>query len=425
MSISFEKQEHKLDDATIQGSEIPKEIPTGETVLHRVARPVRHVKNIPVKALVFSSKEGPMLFTYDRKIRTPIPKNKLVVQVAYAGLNPIDMKIKNGYKSGSFYGDAGVGREYFGTIISVGEDIASKNTWREGDEVMGIYYHPHSGNGALQSSILIDPKVDPIMLKPATITMPEAGGTLYCLGAAYQILKSLDKAKVLKPDSNILINGGTTSVGMFVLQLLKNHYHLVSKVSIVTTGTGSKVLKNHFPSFASDLIFIDYLTCRGKASKPLRKMLEEKVYTDFNEDTQEETTQQYTQGKYDIVFDFVGGYDILAHSSALIHSGGQYVTTVGDYVSDYKNDVFETWDNPSANARKIFGAVLWSYTYTHFNFNPNYDVKWIKEVAEILEKREVKCIVDKVYEWKDFKEAFSYLSTQRSQGKLILKVEKF
>lgn len=407
-------------------SPAPKEIPIEEVTLRRVARPLRHVKYVPIKALIFYSKEGPMEFSYERKIKTPIAKNSLVVEVHDVGLNPIDMKIRNGYTK-SLYGEIGLGREYSGVVSVVGEKL--KSQWQVGDEVFGIYYHPHLGVGALQSSILVNPSEDPILLKPKNISFEEASGSLFCLGTAVNILDKLHKNGKLKQDSNVLINGGTSSVGMFAIQLLKNYYNLIKKITVVTTSTGSTVLKKQFTAIADDLIFVNYLNCRGKASKPLRKMIKDGKAVDYEEETGNEIVTDYTQGKYDVVLDFIGGYDILAHSTTLLHGGGAYVTTVGDYVEDYKIDVFDSWDNPSANARKMFGSLLWSYSYTHFYFDPNAKMAskndWISRCGELLENGVVKCVIDKVYDWKQHREAFSYMATQRAQGKLIMKVERF
>lgn len=403
----------------------PKELPVQPTSLKRVARPIRHVKYVATKALIFYSKDGPMEFSYEKRIKTPVSKNKLVVQVRHVGLNPIDMKIRNGYKSG-VYGEIGLGREYSGVVSMVGENLQSQ--WHEGDEVFGVYFHPHSGNGTLQSSILVDPSEDPILLKPDNISSQEAGGSLYCLGAAFNILDKLQRSGKLKADSNILINGGTSSVGLFAVQLLKNYYHVVKKIVIITTSTGSNVYSEQFPDFVDDMIFVNYLNCRGKSSKPLRKMIKEERAIEYD-DAGSEVTIEYNQGKFDIVLDFIGGYDILAHSSSLIHSGGAYITTVGDYVENYKSDVYDSWDNPSANARKMLGSVLWSYSYTHFHFDSNAKSAakndWINRCGEFLEKGVVKCVIDKSYHWKEHKEAFSYMGTQRAQGKLIMEVEKF
>ena len=225
------------------------------------------------------------------------------------------------------------------------------------------------------------------------------------------------------------INGGTTSVGMFVIQLLKYYYKLKKKLVIVTSGTGPDVLKDHFTDISDDFIFIDYLVCRGKASKPIRRMFEDGKVVNFDRSTNSEISVDYNQGKFNIVLDFIGGYDILKHSSDLIHAKGVYLTTVGDYVGNYSEDVYNQWDNASATARKMFGTMLWQYNYIHYYFDPNAKTAskndWIQKCGELLENGDVKCVVDKIYDWKDHEEAFSYMATQRAQGKLILKVEKF
>ncbi|EHN02770.1 Ast2p [Saccharomyces cerevisiae x Saccharomyces kudriavzevii VIN7] len=406
----------------------PKEITVEESRLTRVARPLRHVRHIPVKSLVFHSKDGPITFSYEYKIKLPINKNKLAVQVNYAGLNPIDMKIKNGYTK-PIYGEAGIGREYSGTITHVGDNLT--NGWNIGDEVYGIYYHPKLAVGALQSSLLIDPRVDPILMRPKHTLSPEkAAGSLFCLGTAFNLLAKLEERGHLDTESNVLINGGTSSVGMFVIQLLKRYYKVSKKLLVVTSGNGSTVLSEAFPDIKDEIIFINYLSCRGKSSKPLRNMLHSGKLVDYDDFNTLKETEDYTQGKVDIVLDFVGGYDILSHSGSLIHSKGAYVTTVGDYVGNYKKDVFDSWDNPSANARKVFGSMLWSYDYVHFHFDPNIKLipkknDWIHECGELLNEGVVDCIVDKVYSWKNLKEAFSYMATQRAQGKIIVKVEGF
>ncbi|CAR26169.1 ZYRO0B03366p [Zygosaccharomyces rouxii] len=421
------KLEERNHDPKMEEPEAPpREIKTDEVKLKRVARPIRHVKHIPLKSLIFYSKRGPLEFSYDGKIKLPVPKNKLVVEVHYAGLNPVDMKIKNGYQTG-IYGAAGLGREFSGVITHVGENIQSE--WNEGDEVYGILFHPHQAVGTLQTSILVDPRTDPIMLKPLSLSMKEASGALYTLGTAYNILDKLQRKGSLQQNSNICIIGGTTSVGMAAIQLLKKHYNVSTLLTVVTRGNGRSVLKKKFPSIAEEIVFINYLTCRGKISGPIKQMIEAGQITDYDDETNEEHTIKYDQGKYDIILDFVGGYDVLAHSNSLIHKGGYYVTTVGDYVANYKEDVYNSVDNPSANMRKAFGSVLWLYNYMHFQFDPSVSASkksnWMGKCNELLERKTIKVIIDKTYDWKKHTEAISYMNTQRAQGKIILKVEKF
>lgn len=421
------KADPRLEAAMIERPDpSPKELKTEEVGLKRVARPIRHVRHVPVKSLIFYSRRGPIEFSYDSKIKLPINKNKVIVQIQYVGLNPVDMKIRNSYQTG-IYGAAGLGREYSGIVTHVGENVQSH--WSEGDEVYGIYFHPRQAVGCLQTSVLIDPREDPLMLKPMCLSMKEASGALFALGAAYNILDKLQKSGALQKNANICIIGGTSCVGMAAIQLLKKHYNLYALLTVITRGDGRNLLKKKFPSIADEMIFVNYLTCRGKVSVPLKQMIEEGQITDFDEETNEEYTIEYDQGKYDIILDFVGGYDLLQHSSSLIRTGGYYVTTVGDYVANYKKDIYNSADNPSANMRKAFGSMLWLYNYMHFQFDPSVALSkknnWMGKCSELLERKTVKIVVDKTYDWKNHKEALSYMATQRARGKIILKVEKF
>ena len=144
-------------------------------------------------------------------------------------------------------------------------------------------------------------------------------------------MDKLSRAKILTSNSNVLINGGTTSVGMFAIQLLKRYYKLDKKLVIVTSGNGPDVLEAKFPDLAGEMLFINYLSCRGKSSKPLKTMIQERKAIAYHSalelgqsdsELKSETEIEYTQGKFDVVLDFVGGYDILAHSSSLIMPQG-------------------------------------------------------------------------------------------------------
>lgn len=424
----LDKQDPKLKSLTVEhDSPAPREIPQDEFVMRRVGRPLRHVKHIPVKSLMFYSKHHTPHFSYETKIRTPIDKGKLVVQVRSVGFNPLDLKIINGFTSNMNF-ETGIGREYSGVISEVGDDL--RGSCKEGDEVYGLYFHLYKGMGTLASSILVDPTVDIIVPKPPNLSFESASGSLYCLGAAFNILDKLEQQGSLNENSVILINGGTTSVGIFALQLLKYHYRVQKKVVIVTSGYGSVFLKSKFPDLVDEMLFINYTTCSGgKIHKPLESMINNSELIDYDSETGQPISTPYDQGKFTVILDFIGGYDLVAHTGTLLKSSGSYVTTVGDYKANYTKDYYNTWDTPRANARKLFGKMLWSLNYTHFDFDPSVKSAqkndWVSKCAELLESETVKCVVDKVYNWKRHEEAFGYLKRGHAHGKVILNVEKF
>ncbi|SCU83767.1 LAFA_0D05644g1_1 [Lachancea sp. 'fantastica'] len=403
----------------------PKEIPQVEP-MHRVPRPLRHVKYIPIKNLVYFSKNNPPVFSYETKIKIPLPKDKLVVQVRNAGLNPVDLKIMNSYTRNMNRG-LGFGSEYSGVVTEVGANLHGE--WKEGDEVYGIFYHPNLGHGTAQSSIEITPSKDVILRKPSNLGFPEASGTLFCLGAAYNILDGLESKGQLSEKANILINGGTTSVAIFAIQLLKYHYRIPNKLVLLCSEYGALFLKSHFPDLCDELIFVNYVMSANRIHKPLQDMINNRETISYDANTGQPISTPYDQGKFSVILDFIGGYQLLSHTDALLAKNGAYVTTVGDYRANYSKDVFNAWDNPSANARKIFGKLLWTFDYTHFQFDPNakYVGKndWAEKCAELVESEVVKCIVDKMYDWKQYEDALDYLKKGHCHGKVVLEVERF
>ncbi|SMN18252.1 similar to Saccharomyces cerevisiae YER101C AST2 Protein that may have a role in targeting of plasma membrane [H+]ATPase (Pma1p) to the plasma membrane [Maudiozyma saulgeensis] len=390
-----------------------------------VSTPDKYAKFLTTKALVFRCKTGPLEFSYDdRRLSGKETKNYLIVQVTYVGLNPVDKLIKNGYPTPT-HGEIGLGREYSGIVTHVGENL--DKDWKLGDEVYGIYYHPHLGVGCLKSSILIDPRLDPIILRPLHITEQEAAGSLFCLGAAFNMLDKIKNKNKLTPGSNILIIGGTSSIAMATLQLLINYYSVETKITIVTRASGAIKLQKLFPSFTSQLIFVDYDTCKNKLSEPLQEIIQNEKYVVLQGNNRVE--YPYTQGKFDVTLDFIGGYDVVQNSKTLIRKGGVYLTTVGDKLANYRKDTFGAYDSASANSRRMFGSMLWSYSYIHYYFDPNAKTassnNWITKCGDLIRNGSVRCVIDKEYNWKDTADALSYLSTQQAQGKVILKVDKF
>ncbi|KAH3902597.1 related to Protein AST1 [Saccharomycodes ludwigii] len=402
----------------------PKAIDTLPDI-HRVSRPLRHVKYIPTKALVFYSIHHPPQFTYDIKLKPP-GSNNIIVQVLRVGLNPVDLKIYNSYTT-NMNSYTGLGREYYGTISAIGSKVDSQ-IWSVGDEVFGTFFHPNLGTGTLQSSITIDLNKDVILKKPTNLNKNEAAGALYCLGTAYSILHGLEENQKIKPDSNILINGGLSSVAIFALQLLKNYYKVTSKIVLICSGSAELAIKKKFPEYVNDLIFINYQR-NLKIYKPLQSMINDGEFIDYDA-TGKPISIKFQQGKFNIILDFVGGYSIIEHSNSLIAKGADYITTVGDYKANYKSDIYNAPDNPSANVRKVFSKALWNFSYSHFHFDPNakyvkYYGNWPENCCELLRKGVVKTVIDRTYDWKDYAEAFKYLRSRHAHGKLILKLEKF
>ncbi len=104
--------------------------------LQRVPRPLRPIQYIPKKAITYevSGPDSLLQFTYGR---TPLPvdPDSVVISVKYAALNPLDYKLKN--SQWSYPGSKGIGKDYCGEIMEVGDNL--KKVWQVGDLVCGMY----------------------------------------------------------------------------------------------------------------------------------------------------------------------------------------------------------------------------------------------------------------------------------------------
>jgi NADPH:quinone reductase-like Zn-dependent oxidoreductase len=406
--------------AALRVPEIAAPLPLkDETVtLKRVGRPLRHVKNIPTKQLVFYSRNKEPQFTYDFPIKLPVKPKHVVVQVKSVGLNPVDLKIINSFTS-NFNRERGIGREYSGVISHVGSKIAGSE-WKEGDEVCGIYFHPN-GFGTLSSSIDLDPSVDILVKKPTTLSFEKSGSWLFSFGSAYQILQKANKVDRLSSESSVFINGGSSSVGLMLIQLLKAFYK-VEAITVSAAGSARDLVTN-----AGAKLVINYKV-NPDLPKVLTLLTKTGVYKDFDDDGTPIDVREIPTKKFDLIIDCVGGYDLIYNANSYLKAsskGGQYISTVGDAKSNYAKDIYNDWNSVSMNARSFLGGA-WGVNYSKFQFDirPKND-EWLKDGVDMLESGEIDVFIEKIYNWKHHVEALNRLRTGHCHGKIVLNVEQF
>jgi NADPH:quinone reductase-like Zn-dependent oxidoreductase len=322
--------------------------------------------------------------------------------VRAAPLNPLDLKIINSYNT-NINRERGIGREYAGVITHVGSKVTD---WKVDDEVCGLYLHPN-GYGTLSTSILVDPSVDALVLKPQNLSWEEASSWMLTFGTAFQALENVK----LSADSHVFVNGGSSSVGMMAIQLLKNSYH-VENITASCSGSalslvqqvGAKLCVNYRVN--SDLTHVlDVLTTTG-------------VYKDYNDAGDPIEVRAVPAKKFDLILDCVGGYRLVEKCNSYLASGGSYVTTVGDYHFDYKKDVYNSWNTVSMNAR----SWIMKYHKVEFDKRP---ADWIHIGKDMLESGDLTNVIDSTFEWKDYGKAKKKVESGHAHGKVVLKVEIF
>lgn len=136
-------------------------------------------------------------------ILLPIPSDKeVLVRIVAAGVNPIDWRLREGFKQMPLPFTPGV--EASGIIEAIGKKVTS---FEVGEEIYGAIDHCYA-DYALASP-------DRIFLKPAHLSFEEAaasGGGKTAWGALFKVGK-------LKKGQRILIHGAAGGVGAFAVQL--------------------------------------------------------------------------------------------------------------------------------------------------------------------------------------------------------------
>ncbi len=163
-----------------------------------------------MKAIVVHAYGGPEVLKYEDAAR-PEPKNdQVLIKVAAAGVNPVDVAIREGrFKSDRLPFIPGL--DVSGIIEKVG---SNKSRFKPGDAVFA--YLDFKEQGAYAEYAVA--KEDEVALKPQSIDLEKAAAVPLAALTAWQAL--IDEAK-LQPGQTVLIQGGTGGVGSFAVQIAK------------------------------------------------------------------------------------------------------------------------------------------------------------------------------------------------------------
>lgn len=88
-------------------------------------------------ALRFEGLPGSDLRIVEKDV-LPLPANEILVKVHAASINPCDIQLWRSGLVAVVAGDKGMGKDFSGTIVAVGENVKG---WTEGDEIFGLLFH--------------------------------------------------------------------------------------------------------------------------------------------------------------------------------------------------------------------------------------------------------------------------------------------
>ena len=294
-----------------------------------------------------------------------IGPDEVLVRVAAAALNPLDVQLRSGKMHGFFPLDFPytLGTDLAGTVEQAGRQADrwrrgdQAEPWRRGDKVVARL-DPTKG-GALAEFAAVPASY--LAAAPANVSLEEIAGIPTAAGTAWQALFEVAN---LKPGQTILVHAGAGGVGSFAIQLAR----LVgARVIATASGTGLDIARQ----LGADQV-IDYRS----------EDFAEKLFD------------------IDVVLDTVRD-DTQLRSFGVLRAGGTLVSTTSPP------------DEALAKAHNVAASFVFHTS----------DGGRLEKIVERLDAGKLKVLVDRKVPFEDFENAFEYQGSGRARGKIIVAVE--
>ncbi|EAU88249.1 hypothetical protein CC1G_03921 [Coprinopsis cinerea okayama7 len=260
--------------------------------------------------------------------------------------------------------------------------------FKKGDEVFGwasVQYGFSSRQGSLAEYVSVP--THEVVLRPPNIKPIQAAGIAL---AALTALGALDEAN-LEEGQTLFVNGGSTAVGSFAIQLAKLRG---ARVVAVASGKNEKYVRD----LGADE-FIDY-TKVG----PLHEYL----------------AKNPPSPKYNLILEAVGIYDpsLYTYSKSYLAPNGIY-TSVGPMPN---RDLKSLWDTLRM-ATIVLPSFLTGFKAKFGMTSVENKENRLERLRQLLEEGKLKPLVDSVYNFEDALKAYERILTGRATGKVVVKVD--
>jgi NADPH:quinone reductase-like Zn-dependent oxidoreductase len=314
-------------------------------------------------------------------ITEPVVKeNEVLVQIFSAGVNLLDLKLKNGefklilpYKT-----PFTLGHDVAGVITKIGLKV---NKFKVGDEVYSRPSDHKIGTFAEYISI----HEDDIALKPKNITMDEAASIPLVTLTAWQALVEMAN---LKKGQKVFIQAGSGGVGTIAIQLAK---HLGATVATTASEKSFGLLK----SLGADVL-IDY-----------KKQDFENILKDYDVVLNSQDTKT------------------LEKSLRILKPNGKLISISGPPDPEFGKKINANWFLKmvfkllSAGVRKKAKRLGVNFSFLFMRAQGEQ----LSQITKLIEAGVIKPVMDKVFPFEKANEAMAYLETGRAKGKVVIKVK--
>lgn len=299
--------------------------------------------------------------------------DQVLVDVHAAGVNPVEIPMRDGSFPSSYRFPQVPGFDISGTVL----EAPPGSGWEPGQAVFGRL--PSSAAGAYAERAVIAPAL--LAPKPASLSHVQAASLPTIALTAWQ---GLVERAGLRRGEHVLIQAGAGGVGSFAIQLAR---HLGARVSATA----------------------------GSANQDLLARLQVDRAIDYNHERFEDL------GPYDVVFDGVGGA-LIESSIASLAPGGRYVGLVK--AADAR--AYLELGLPEAVARSASAAVA-PYIAQAQMHGAHYhgvitrpDGQALRQIAALVDDGVIVTVIGQVFALERWAEAYRHLASGRTRGKVVI-----
>lgn len=318
-----------------------------------------------------------------RESELPEPElreDEVLVQIHAAGVNLLDVKIRNGeFKLVLPYRlPVILGHDVAGVVTRVGSRVRQ---FKVGDEIYARAADHHIGTFA-QFIALNENDVAP---KPSNLTMEEAASLPLVGLTAWQAL--VERAG-LRKGQKVFIQAGSGGVGTIAIQLAK---HIGATVASTTSNANLDLVKN----LGADVVI------------------------DYRKDDFEKVLQNY-----DVVLHSQDA-TALENSLRVLRPSGMLVSISGPPDPTFAKGIRAPWFVRlivrllSAKVRKEAIRRDLKYTFLFMRANGQQ----LRELTRLVENGAIRPVIDKVFSFEQTNQALAYVETGRAKGKVVVKIK--
>ncbi len=325
-----------------------------------------------MKAILITS-PGPAENLIIGKFEKPEPKpDEILVKVAATAVNRADILQREGKYPPPKGASPVLGLEMSGEVAALGKNVTK---WKAGDQVFGLL----PGGGYAEYAVIHQDMALPL---PENLDLTEATAIPEVFLTAYQALFWLGK---LQKRETVLIHAGGSGVGTAAIQLAK-----AQEATIIITASAGK--HKACLELGADLA-VDYNT----------------------QDFQEEVSAFTGEKGVDVIIDFIAANYFHQNIDSLATDGRLVLLAT---LGGGKIDNFDL--------RKILIKCLQITGSTLRARSLDYQIALTQAFSSfalpLFQKKQIKPVIDKVFDWKDVQDAHKYMEAYKNIGKIVLKV---